>query len=253
MYAALPADFARRYALDILRVDNVVLTRCRTIPFIHFNCVMNLGMTALATEELIDRVSKLYDEAGVQSFAFFHIPHSQPASLPEWFEARNLHARGGWDRIYRGNSPLPDAGGSPGEELRVEEVTQPTAPEWAAYICKVYGLPNEPWLLALVGRLGWHHYMLRQEPNLVAVRSMYIHHDGIAWFGIDAPVPGLMAPTFDLDALLCYAMVRDGLARGVRYFVADIEAPSAEMNTPAYRHFGALGFKRPYFRGHYCR
>jgi hypothetical protein len=48
-------------------------------------------------------------------------------------------------------------------------------------------------------------------------------------------------------------MVKDGLALGVRYFVTDIEATSAEMNTPAYRHFEALGFKRPYFREHYCR
>src|SRR5262245_53808497 len=154
MYAAAPADYARRHELDILRLANVVLTRCRTIPFIHFNCVMNLGMTAPATEDLLDRVLALYDEAGVRSFAFFHIPHSQPASLPQWFEARGLHAKGGWDRIYRGNEPLPDPGPDPGADLRVEEVTQTTAPEWAGYICKLYGLPNEPWLLALAGRPG---------------------------------------------------------------------------------------------------
>jgi hypothetical protein len=254
MYSAAPADFRHRYELDILRVDNVVLTRCKTIPFIHFNCVMNLGMTAPATEALLDRVLKLYDEAGIQSFACFHIPHSQPASLPVWFEARNLNARGGWDRIYRDNSPILTASTDPGEELRVEKVTQTIAPEWATYICQVYGgLPTEPWLLALVGRPGWHHYALRKALNIVAVRSMYIHHDGMAWLGVDAPVPGLMAPTFDLDALLCYSMVKDGLALGVRYFVTDIEATSAEMNTPAYRHFEALGFKRPYFREHYCR
>jgi hypothetical protein len=34
-------------------------------------------------------------------------------------------------------------------------------------------------------------------------------------------------------------------------FVADIEAPTAEMNTPADRYFEALGFRRPYFRSHY--
>ena len=132
-------------------------------------------------------------------------------------------------------------------------MTQAAAPEWAGYICKVYGLPNEPWLLALAGRPGWHHYAVRQAGQMVAVRSMYIHHDGTAWLGIDAPVPGLMAPTFDLDALLCRSMVGDGLARGVRHFVADIEAPSADMSTPAYHHFDALGFKRAYFRSHYRR
>jgi hypothetical protein len=190
----------------------------------------------------------------VQSCACFHIPHSQPALLPVWFEARQLHARGGWDRIYRGKSPLSVVGHTPRADWQVAEVTLTTAPEWATYICQVYGgLPNAPWLLALVGRPGWHHYVVRQVRNIVAARSMYIHHDGMAWFGIDAPVPGLMAPTFDLDALLCHTMVRDGLAWGVRYFIADIEAPSTDMDTPAYHHFAALGFKRPYFRSHYCR
>ncbi|MEW5988866.1 MAG: hypothetical protein AB1791_19760, partial [Chloroflexota bacterium] len=114
-----------------------------------------------------------------------------------------------------------------------------------------YGLPTTPWLLALVERPGWHHYLLRRGRAIAAVRSMYVHHDGMAWLGIDAPVPGIMAPSYDLDRQLCQAMVRDGLGLGVRYFAADIEAPTPAMNTPAYHHFEALGFKRPYFRSHY--
>ena len=253
MYAAAPADFAQRHALDILRVDDIVLTRCPTIPFVHFNCALNLGMGVPATEDQLDRVIKCYEEAGIRSFAVFHIPHSQPAALPDWFAARNLQLRGGWERIYRDNAPSPEVIRAADGGLRVEEVTPATAMEWATYICQMYRLPNEPWLLALVGRPGWHHYTLRQADAIVAVRSMYIHHDGMAWLGVEAPVPGLMAPSFALDAQLCQAMVGEGLTRGVRYFTADIEAPSPEMNTPAYRHFEALGFKRPYFRAHYCR
>jgi hypothetical protein len=60
-----------------------------------------------------------------------------------------------------------------------------------------------------------------------------------------------MAPSYDLDFQICQALVRDGINWGVNYFVADIEAPAAEMNTPAYHHFEALGFKRVYFRSHY--
>jgi hypothetical protein len=60
-----------------------------------------------------------------------------------------------------------------------------------------------------------------------------------------------MAPSYDLDAQICQAIVKDGLDLGVRYFVADIEAPAPAMNTPAYQYFEALGFKRPYFRNHY--
>lgn len=127
---------------------------------------------------------------------------------------------------------------------------QCAAEEWAGYLDTWYGLPTTPWLVALVERPGWHHYLLRRSRHMVAVRTMYVA-DGMAWFGIDAPVPGVMAPSYDFDVQLCHAMVRDGLDLRVRLFVADIEAPDAAMTSRAYHHFGMLEFKRPYFRSHY--
>ena len=251
MYAAAPADFARQLQLEIIRADNVVLTRCKAIPFIHFNCVMNLGMTEPATERQLDDLLSTYRAAGVDRPWFFHIPHSRPAALPVWFQARDLHARGGWDRIYRGDRPLAHATAHPDDGSSVERVTKSGAAEWAAFIDSVYGLPTAPWLVSLVERTGWHHYALRAAGQIRAVRSMYVHTDGMAWLGIDAPVPGIMAPSFDLDARICETIVSDGIALGARCFVADIEAPRPEMDTDAYRHFAALGFGKAYFRSYY--
>lgn len=251
LYAAAPADFARQFQLEMLHVQDVTLTRCRTIPFIHFNCVFNLGLPTPASEQQLDQVLALYREANVRSFGLYHHPHCRPTQLLEWFKTRNLRVQGGWDRIYRDNAAPAIAVSPPGDKFRVEKVTGKTAAEWANYIDACYGLPTKPWLLALVERPGWHHYMLRFETRIAAVRSMYIHSDGMAWLGIDAPVPGIMAPSYDLDFQICQAMLRDGINEGVNYFVADIEAPAAKMNTPAYHHFEALGFKRAYFRSHY--
>lgn len=252
MYAALPSDFARQFGLVITQVQNVVLTYCKQIPFVHFNCVKNLGMHAPASESLLDELIETYHAAGVQNFTFYHIPHSQPPTLTEWLDTRSFKLRGGWDRIYRNSAALAMPLVAPSENFKVEKVTRATSAEWAGYIDAVYGLPTSPWLLALVERRGWHHYMLRAGGEIVAVRTMYIHADGMAWLGIDAPVPGVMAPSYDLDLQICQAMVKDGIDLGVRYFVADIEAPSPQMDTPAYRNFAALGFTRPYFRSHYC-
>jgi hypothetical protein len=69
---------------------------------------------------------------------------------------------------------------------------------------------------------------------------------------MDAPVPGLMTDAFEPDAALCAAIVEDGLRLGARGFLADIEAPSERMDTPAYEHFPALGFTRPYVRTHWA-
>jgi hypothetical protein len=251
MYAAAPSDFVRQFNLEIIRVQNIVLTRCKMIPFVHFNCVMNLGMIEPATEDALDTVLTLYRQAGVRNFALYHTPYCQPAALAEWFTSRGLKRRGGWERIYRDNRPLTQEVAKPRVGSRVEKVTPATGPGWAAFIDSLYGLPTTPWLLALVGRPGWHHYLLRQDQQIVAVRTLYIDDQNMGWLGIDAPVPGIMAPSYELDVQLCQAILQDGLALGVRYFVADIEAPSAEMNTPAYENFDALGFKRLYFRSHF--
>jgi hypothetical protein len=39
---------------------------------------------------------------------------------------------------------------------------------------------------------------------------------------------------------------------GARRFIADIEAPSEKMDTPAYEYFGRLGFTRPYVGTHWA-
>ena len=100
MYAAMPADFAAQFGLQIVRVKNIVLTHCKAIPFVHFNCVKNFGMAEPASEELLDEVLAIYRAAWVQKYTFYHTPHAQPEALPDWFAARGLRQRGGWDRIY---------------------------------------------------------------------------------------------------------------------------------------------------------
>ncbi|TIR45456.1 MAG: hypothetical protein E5X28_14775, partial [Mesorhizobium sp.] len=147
-----------------------------------------------------------------------------------------------WERIFRDATPLPAEPLFPADDLSVEEVTSKTAPEWASFIDAKYRLPTSPWLMALVGREGWRHYMLKRDGAVAAVRSMFIS-DGAAWSGIDAPVPGIMEPSFDLDAMLGERLVRDGIAAGARLFVADIEAPRPERDGPAYRNYARLGYK----------
>src|SRR5262249_18758182 len=141
-------------------------------------------------------------------------------------EARGLRRQSGWERIFRdGSRPLGRPSVPPG--LAIERVGENMAEEWATFIDGMYRMPTSPWLLALVGRPGWSHYALLRAGEIAAVRSMFIGGDGMVWMGIDAPVPGIMAPSFDVDALLCETMVADGVAAGARGFVADIEAPQA--------------------------
>lgn len=251
LYAAAPSDFAERFGLSLVRKGDVVATFCTGMPFIHFNSVMNLGMAGTAAETVLDELLAAYREAGIKRPWVYLNPHCQPAGLAGWLESRGLRRQSGWDRIWRDARAASTTATRPSGDLSVERVSEATAPEWAAFIDGMYRMPTSPWLIALVGRTGWSHYALRRRGGIVAVRSMFMDPDGMVWMGIDAPVPGIMAPSFDLDAVICETMVRDGLEAGARCFVADIEAPLADGNGPAYRNFARLGFRRPYFRDNY--
>jgi len=132
-------------------------------------------------------------------------------------------------------------------------VSRDSADEWVAFMERVYRLDTGPWLPELIGRAGWHQYVVREAGELVGARGMYIGSDGIAWLGMDGPVPGVMTDDYELDAVLCAFIVEDGLARGARSFIADIELPSPDQATPAYENFARLGFSRPYVRTHWTR
>lgn len=251
MYAAAPADYAQAYKLKVKRLGHLVLLMSGVIPFPHFNCVMGLGLVEPATEDLVDEILNTFRLEQINSIYVHLIPHSRPDQLSQWLQARNLRVKSGWDRICRDDSHFLRVGPQIIEGYSVERITQPTAEEWAEFIISVYGVPVKPWLMALVERRGWHHYVLRRGTKILAARSMHLNHDGTAWLGIDAPVPGVMVPSYDLDFQICKAIVQDGLKLGATQFIADIEAPSIDLDSPAYENFGALGFSKLYLRSNY--
>ncbi|MEP6566698.1 MAG: hypothetical protein ABJB10_16325, partial [Mesorhizobium sp.] len=202
LYRAAPADFAARLGLAIAEDGNLVWTTCAEIPFIHFNCVKNFGVDSPATESQLDALLAHYRAAGIARPWFYANPHAEPSALRCWLEARGMQRLGGWERIFRESAPLAAGPLFAIEGVSVERVTPATASEWAGFIDGQYRLPTSPWLKALVGRQGWHHYTARRDGVVAAARSLFIGADGTAWSGIEAPVPGIMASSFDLDAVL---------------------------------------------------
>ena len=176
-----------------------------------------------------------------------------PVTLPDICDGCFLHALTAFDRqdrVVRGGEPVSAL---PADGLVVERVERESADEWSEFLQRIYRLDTGPWLPELIERPGWHQYVAREDGRIVAARGMYIGADGTAWWGMDGPVPGVMTGVYEHDGALCAFMVEDGLARGAGSFIADIEAPSDDMNTPAYEYFGRLGFRRPYVRTHYAR
>ena len=249
LYAAAPADWAADVGLRARRVGSALVLEWAATGRRYFSRTIGLGVLEPATEETVDEILRGYAEAGVAMFLLQSQPHCVPPGYDSRLVERGLKPFDAQDRIVRGDEALEPQ--PPGERSIVpERVARETADEWAGFLQRVYRLDTGPWLQRLIGRPGWSQWVAREGGEIVAARGMFVGA-GAAWLGMDGPVPGVTTEDYEPDSVLCKALVREGLAHGARLFVADIEAPSDDQNTPAYRSFGRLGFATPYRRTHY--
>lgn len=254
LYAAAPSEWAAgagvgtRWFGDTLAIHWAVTGRR------YFSRAIGLGATAPATEAGVDDVLALWDRLGISMCLVQSMPHCAPAAYTEWLRERGLEPFDRQDRIVRAECAATAAGLVRSErQLTVERVRPETANEWSQFLQRIYRLDTGPWLPLLIDRPGWHQYIAREHGEIVAARGMYVGRDGIAWLGMDGPVPGIMTQDFEPDAAICARIVADGPGLRASTMITDIEQPSAGLDTPSYAYFGALGFSRPYTRTHWAR
>ena len=253
VYAAAPRGWATQVGLGARRVGETLVLHWTATGRRYFSRAIGLGVTEPADECTVDEVLSVWERLGIGMFLLQSMPHCAPPAYEGWLRERGLQPFDRQDRIVRMDGatsamPVPSRRG-----LIVERVQQATAEEWSGFLQGVYRLDTGPWLPPLINRPGWHQYIAREQGRIVAARGMYVGADGIAWLGMEGPVPGVMSADYAPDAAICAAIVADGPELGARTFIADIELPSEAMDTPPYADFAALGFSRPYTRTHWAR
>jgi hypothetical protein len=208
----------------------------------YFSRTIGLGVVKPASRGAIEEILDGYDRAGITMFLVQSLPHCRPAEYERWLREFGLEPFDAQDRVVRDCGPLTVAPTLVGDrELTVERVKHTSCGEWVEFIERVYRLETGPWLARLIDRPGWHQYVAREGGEIVAARGMHIGPDGTAWLGMDGPVPGITTDDYEPDAALCTFIVSDGLVRGARSFIADIEASSAEQATLPTRASRGLG------------
>lgn len=254
-FAAAPPPVRDALGLGTRRDGALAMVRSR-VPFSHFNMVLTLGCPAPADDAAFAAIDRFYAEAGIAKHWVLVNDHSEPRDLDRRLLARGYAAAGAWERvILRGVQPELWRAHAAG----CETVTAANAAEWSAFLLNCYGMPPPigHWLHALVGRRRWFHALRRQGGRRAApvamVRSLYLADDGWAWLGIDAPVPGVMAPCFDDDQKVTAHLLSEAAAAGAHSFVSDIEVPSPDRDGPAYRRWRELGFAPAYLRRLFSR
>lgn len=254
LYASAPAEWAAEVDLGSTAIGGALVLHWGATGRRYFSRGIGLGVTEPATEEAIDAILEFWARRGIDMFLLQSLPHCAPTEYEGWLRQRGLEPFDAQDRIVRGGHAAERASApAGGRGLVVERVEQETAEEWSEFLQRTYHLDAGPWLPRLIGRAGWHQYVARERGEIVAARGMHIGPEGMAWLGMDGPVPGVMTQDYEPDAAICAFIVADGLTRGARGFISDIEAPSEDMDTPAYEHFAQLGFHRPYTRTHWTR
>jgi hypothetical protein len=254
-FAAAPPPVRDALALDVRREGALAMVRSR-VPFSHFNMVLTLGCPAPADAATFAAIERFYAEAGIARHWVIVTDHSEPADLGQRLLTRGYTPAGAWDRvILRG--ARPEAWHAHARDC--ETVSAANAHEWSAFLLQCYGMPPPigHWLHALVGRPRWFHALRRQGGRhgapVAMARSLYLADDGWAWLGIDAPVPGVMAPCFDDDQKVTAHLLIEAARAGAHSFVSDIEVPSADRSGPAYQRWGELGFTPAYLRRLFSR
>ncbi|WP_395688024.1 hypothetical protein [Caenimonas koreensis] len=254
-FAGAPAPVSAALGLATYCERDLVMVRSH-IPFSHFNMVLTLGCPAAVDSRAFEAIDAFYSQGGGGRHWVLVNDYSQPADLRDQLVARGYAPDGAWDRVVlQGAAADKWAPHAHGCEL----VTPASAQQWSDFIVHCYGMPAVigGWLNALVGRRGWTHAIRREGGaaggKIVMARSLYCDDEGWAWLGIDAPIPGVMAPCFEDDQSVVATLLACAAARGARAFVSDIEVPSARRDSEAYRRWGELGFSAVYRRELYVK
>jgi hypothetical protein len=254
-FAQAPPFVAKALGLATREHGELAMVRSH-IPFSHFNMVMTLGCPAVASDAAFDAIDRFYAQGGVKRHWVVVNDHSQPHDLAQGLIARGYAPDGAWERVILQGVPEHRwAGYAQGCEI----VTPATAHAWSDFVVSAYHMPSiiGEWLRALVGCPGWMHAIRREggraDGPVVMARSLFQDADGWAWLGIDAPVPGVMAPCFDDDQRVTATLLAAAAARGAHAFVSDIEVPSPSRDSEAYQRWAQLGFAAVYLRRLYAR
>lgn len=249
-HAAAPAAVREALGLASHRHGDLAMVRS-AIPFSHFNMVLTLGCPAPADDSAFAAIDAFHGAGPCGRHWIVLNDHSQPAELMGQLLSRGYRVDGAWDRVILRDA-RPGIWDAYGRDCEI--VDAGNAEDWIGFLLACYGMPPpvDHWLRALVGRPGWIHALRRAggrpDAPVVMVRSAFVDDDQWSWLGIDAPVPGVMAPCFADDQQVTAALLRAALQVGARNFVSDIEAVSPDRTGPGYAAWRDLGFEVAYQR-----
>jgi GNAT superfamily N-acetyltransferase len=205
------------------------------------NRVIGLGLREPLTPALLERIDRIYHDAGVDTYAVELTPPAMAspaiASLPPR-AARMCYVS--TTMMVRPADPGVDPGAG---DFAVRQVGASQASAFAD-LCRANFNLGEP-----VGRLlaaGFtdpcaRHYLGYEGQQPVAAGLTMAFDDGVAWLGWVNVLPGHRGR--GLQRALASLQTRGALAQGARWITLEAAFGSARGTTPSYRNYERLGWR----------
>lgn len=245
---AAPNTFKISNGMEHKNFGGGMATHFQKMPIPLFNRVIGLGLTQPLEQQTIDDIKAFYSHK--EKYLIHYSSPMKPAGADSLLKKNGFYLAGSWERIVRGNDPLPVDGDN--DSIIVKQVDASLKEDWVNFLIDTYDFDFYVWPRAFCLRKGWKHYVAYDKNNkIIACRSFFMTGKKTVFSGVDAPVPGVMTPNCVPDFAIWKRAIRDAIKEGAILFVADIELPDKIRNKAAYEGFQRLGFQIPYTRYHY--
>lgn len=248
LHAAVDDELRRDLDLALHELGGALVSVAGALPAsVVVNRVVGLGVGRPATEDDLEAIARIYEDAGVARH-FVHLDaRARPEALPEWLAARGWQKARGWMQFLRGGEPAPERT----TDLRIEEVGAEQGVAFGRIVADAFdlGAVAAPWLARLPGRPGWRVLMAFAGPEPAATGALFVHR-GTGWIDWDATAPAFRRR--GAQGALLAPRITTALAMGCT--VLATETGEAVPGDPQHSYTNILraGFREANLRANYA-
>lgn len=246
LHAAVPAALRKELGLRLEDAGAALLSVASGVPSIVLNRVAGLGVEQPAWQELVDRLSRTYADAGVgRHFVHLH-PMARPAELADWLSAAGYRRHRRWMKFVRGWEAPPAAA----TDLEVRRIGTEHAADFGRIVAEGFDLGDggAGLVAALVGRPRWHVYMSFAGDEPAGTGALFVDGE-IAWLDWGATTRAQRAR--GSQGAILARRVSDALDLGCRTMLTTTGEWVEGDPQHSYRNILRAGFQEGYLHENY--
>lgn len=242
MFEAAPADLDLRVEL----LGSTVMLIAPKLDMVLFNRVIGLGLKEPVEQTMLAMITARYRQDNIRNFAVQLSPSAWPAAVPQWLEQHHLLPQDRWAKMYR----TPERTVTLPTDLRIERIGGALSIAFGSVICAAFGMPPflQSWLVQLIGRPGWRHYLAFDGERPVAGAALYIK-DGVGWLGMGGTLPNYRRR--GAQGALMARRIQDAAEAGCAWIVTETSEDTPGQPNPSYHNMLRAGFELVYQRPNY--